>query len=200
MLCRAWPDKNMIDQKWTRLQNSLFELLCGERVVYTQAYEGKWLNVEEAIFDKLDYSEPKELLLKILIQADQPVTTLPSHVLKSIVHWSKSIITEITPSLVRRVLNDYPSCYRSLDRAEKLTLLQFVLDFKDNNFVELLGLELLPIANGAFASFSHSGEAIYIASSEHPQELLPGLSHRFVSQDIGGSLLESLEAVAKEGM
>ena len=195
VFCRAWPDVNIIDQKWKRLQNPLLKSLCSERVIYTKAGGGKWLKVEEAIFDRLDDDQPKKLLVKVLLEGHQNVATPPDHVLKA---FSASKIKEMTPSLVRQVLKETPSSYRNLGRMEKLTLLQFVL--RDGSFADLLGLELLPIASGIFTCFSNSAETIYICSPEHPRKLLPCLDHRLLDQDLSDNLLRSLEKVAKKGM
>ena len=187
---------NSIDQKWKRLQDPLFKLLCAERVVYSPAQGGKWLNVEGAIFDKLPQNHTKELLVRGFLAANQNVATLPDHVLRALGLY-RNLSTEITPSLARKVLKETPSCYRSLSRLEKLQLLKFVL--KDDQFSELLGLELLPVSNGLFIPFSNTGQAIYISSPEHPRELLPGLRGRFLDQDIDESLARSLQAVSKQG-
>ena len=187
---------NSIDQKWKRLQDPLFEFLCTERVVYSQALGGKWLNMEDAIFDKLPQNDPKELLVRVFLAANQNVATLPDHVLRTLGLY-RNLSTEITPSLARKVLGETPSCYRSLSRLEKLQLLKFVL--KDDQFSELLGLELLPVSNGLFIPFSNAGQAIYISSPEHPRELLPGLQDRFLDQDIDESLFRSLQTVSKQG-
>ncbi|KAL9966875.1 hypothetical protein ACROYT_G025012 [Oculina patagonica] len=193
---KAWPDINSIDQKWKRLQNPLFELLCTENVVYTPALGGNWLNVEDVIFNRVQEDDPKELLERVFLKADQNVASLPGHVLKALGMYT-NLSTEITPLLARKVLKETPSCYRSISHSEKLLLLKFVL--KDGKFSELLGLELLPVSNGLFTSFSNSGEAIYISSPEHPRELLPCLQDRFLEQSIDENLLRSLQAAADQG-
>ncbi|KAL9966873.1 hypothetical protein ACROYT_G025009 [Oculina patagonica] len=193
---KAWPDINSIDQKWKRLQNPLFELLCTEEVVYTPALGGNWLNVEDVIFNRVQEDDPKELLERVFLKADQNVASLPGHVLKALGMYT-NLSTEITPLLARKVLKETPSCYRSISHSEKLLLLKFV--FKDGKFSELLGLELLPVSNGLFTSFSNSGEAIYISSPEHPRELLPCLQDRFLVQSIDENLLGSLQAAADQG-
>ena len=193
---RAWPDKAVIDPAWERLQRPFLQLLCGESFVYTSANGGQWLRVEEAIFDTLDKndSELQQLLVTVLLHANQNVACLPDYVLETV-----TVKREITPSLVGKVLKDFPACYRSLDRIQKLLLLKFVLN---GQFQELLGLELLPNAKGGFASFSKKGEAIFICSRKPPKEinLLPGLEHRFLDHDIDEHLFKSLEAVEKQGM
>ena len=187
---------DVIDQKWKRVQNPLLKLLCNGRVVYSPAQGGKWLNVEEATFVKLPENDPKELLVRAFLAANQNVATLPDHVLRALALYTDSS-TEITPSLTRGVLRETPSCYKSLGRLEKIQLLKFVL--KDEKFSDLLELELLPVTNERFISFSNTDRAIYISSSEHPRELLPGLQDRFLDQDIDDSLFRSLQAVSKQG-
>ena len=187
---------DVIDQKWKKVQNPLLKLLCNERVVYSPVQGGKWLSVEDVTFVKLPENDPKELLVRVFLAANQNVATLPDHVLRALALYTDSS-TEITPSLTRRVLRETPSCYRSLSRLEKIQLLKFVL--KDEQFSDLLELELLPIANECFISFSNSDEAVYISSPEHPRELLPGLQDRFLDHDIDDSLFRSLQAVSKQG-
>ena len=168
----------------------------GESFVYSPVSGGQWLKAEEAIFDTLDKndSELKQLLVTVLLQANQNVACLPDHVLETVI-----VTQEITPSLVQNVLKEFPTCYRSLDRMQKFLLLKFVLN---GQFEELLGLELLPNAKRGFSSFSKKGEAIFICSRKPPQEinLLPGLEHRFLDHDIDEHLFKSLEAVEKQGM
>ena len=82
---------------------------------------------------------------------------------------------------------------------EKLCLLRFAL--KDGMFSQLLGLELLPLSDGTFASFQNSDKfAIYMSLPEHPAELLPGLRHRLLAQDVDSGILRKLQEVAEEGI
>ena len=157
------------------------------------------MKVEEAIFDSLDNNELKELLPRVLLEANQNIASLPHHALKAIGFYATTI-KEISPTLVLRVLKETPSCYRNLSRMDKLRILKYILEGKHTKFVDLIGLELLPTASGVFASFSNVDEAIYISSPKHPRELLPGLRHRFLDKEIDVNLFRSLEAVAKEGM
>lgn len=195
---RALPDIDSIDQTWKRIQDPLFELLRNENVVYTRAQGGNWLKVQEAVFDRLDDEDPKELLERLLLEARQNIVTVPKHVFESIRFYTPNT-EEITPSFVRRVLKETPSCYRSLNRIEKLRLLKYVQ--RDDMFTELLDLELLPICDGNFVPFANSADgAIYVTSSDHPPELLPGLRHRLLAQDLDEKTLRKLEDVAEKGM
>lgn len=194
---RAWPDINSIDPTWKKLQDPLLRVLCSTPVIFTEAGGGKWLPIKEAIFDRLQENEARELLLQVLLEAHQNVATLPDHVIQCITSHTHAI-SEVTPSFVRVVFKNTPSCYRPLGRTEKLCLLKFVL--KDDLFSELQGLELLPLSDGTFATFKSSDVfAVYMPSPEHPAKLLPGLRHRILAQDIGVEILAKLKEVAEEG-
>ena len=186
------------------MQNPLLEILWSANVVYTKASGGKWLKVEDAILDRLDEHQPKELLVRVLLEAHQNVATLPDHVLKAFIAvGNKPFIKEITPILVRQILKESPSSYRNLGRMEKLNLLAFILNCIDEKFADLVGLELLPVSSGAFKCFaspSNCDEAVYVCSPDHPRRMFPCLDHQFLDQDLDGNLLEMIKKVAKKGM
>ena len=193
-----------IDQKWKRLQNPLLEILCAANVVYTKGSGGKWLKVEGAILDRLDEHQPKELLVSVLLEAHQNVATLPDYVLKAFTAVrNKPVVKEITPMLVRQILKESPSSYRNLGRMQKLNLLAFILNCTDENFADLIGLELLPVSSGAFKCFaspSNCDEAIYVCSPDHPRKMFPCLDHQFLDQNLDQNLLGMMEKVARKGM
>ena len=178
------------------MRQPVFEKLVRENVIATQC--GRWLKVEDVLFDSLDDSDPRDLLLKALIDANQNVASLPEHVLKSIKHY-RPAITEITPSLVRHVFKASSSCYSGLSREEKLFVLKYVLKCEQNNFVDLIGLELLPTATGTFIPFSDCGDNVYICTSEHPLQLLPGMRNWLLDPKIDKNLQAVFEEVAKQG-
>ena len=159
--------------------------------------------MEDAILDRLDEHQPKELLVNVLLEARQNVATLPGYVLEAFNACNKPVIKEIAPMLVRQILKESPSSYRNLGRMEKLNLLAFILNCTDENFADLIGLELLPVSSGAFKCFaspSNCDEAVYICSPDHPRKMFPCLDHQFLDQDLDGNLLEMIKKVAKKGM
>ena len=186
------------------MQNPLLEILWSANVVYTKASGGKWLKVEDAILDRLDEHQPKELLVSVLLEAHQNVATLPDYVLKAFTAVrNKPVVKEITPMLVRQILKESPSSYRNLGRMEKLNLLAFILNCIDETLADLVGLELLPVSSGAFKCFaspSNCDEAVYVCSPDHPRRMFPCLDHQFLDQDLDGNLLEMIKKVAKKGM
>ena len=195
--CRAWPDISSIDPKWEKIKRPLFYLLLQKDVIYTSAHLGQWRTVPNVVFDLLSSDEPKELLQRVLLAADVPVVSVPSHVTNAILCFAGAYVKSITPTGTRAALKQVPSCYQKLDRRDKLLLLQFCL--KDRKFDELCGLKLLPLSNGAFTTFSYRGEQIYICSPDHPRELFPGLGHRFIDDKVHGDIIGNLKDAANRG-
>ena len=195
---RAWPDITKIEPTWKRLEVPLLKFLCSAPVIFTEATGGKWLDIKEAVFDRLHKDDSRELLRQVLFQARQNFATVPDHVIQCITCHTPTI-SEVDPCFLRLVLKNTPSCYRTLGRMEKLCLLKFAL--KDGMFSQLLDLELLPLSDGTFASFRNSDKfAIYMSLPEHPAELLPGLRHRLLAQDVDSGILRKLQKVAEQGI
>ena len=184
-----------VNQNWERMTEPLFEILMEKEIVYTEANHGNWLTVKQSLFDRLPENETKELLQRVLLAANQPIVTVPRHVMDTID--AHSAYKEITASFTRLVMKRAPVCYKKLSRGEKLLLLHFCLS--DCQFTDLCDLELLPLSNGTFISFSKRADVIYISSSEHPRELLPGLRHRFLDEAVDFAIIEKLNEAAGQG-
>ena len=173
----------------------LLQILLMKEIVYTEAGGGKWLTVKEAFFDLLPENDTKNLLQRVMLAANLPVVSVPTHITEAIArHLS---FTEITAPLTREVLKLAPTCYKKLERGEKILLLQFCLI--DGRFEALHGLELLPLSSGTCTTFSNQADVIYISTPEHPKELLPGLSHRFLDEELNADLFKKLKAAAEQG-
>ena len=163
--------------------------------MHTQAEGGEWVAVEKAIFQRDSGGEQSDLLLRVLLSVSLPAVTVPTHVLRAVDVYA-TVQAEVTPPLVRHVLRQVPSCYMSLDKTEKLLLLQFSLS--DRRFTDLKSLQLLPLANGTFATFDKRASTVYVASPEH-QELFPGVRDRFLDKNVDEDILENLRAAVSQG-
>lgn len=171
-------------------------MLLAENVVYTEAKRGQWLPMEKAIFQRLSGDEQNDFLLHVLLSVDLPAVTVPNHVLSAIDVYAPRQ-SEITPSLMRRVLRQAPSCYTNLVRKEKLLLLHYSLS--DHYFADLDSLQLLPLASGKFVKFENRAKTVFIPSREHPQELFHGLADQFLDKGVHEDILRNLEAAACQG-
>ena len=193
---RAWPDIHSVNQKWKSVEKPLFEILLDQDVVHTEAKGGSWRKVNEAIFQKQSGDHWNELLLRVLLSVGLAAVAVPRHVHSGLDKYASSK-TEIEPRLIRHVLREVPSSYVNLDRQEKLLLLQFSLG--DRHFSDLEGLELLPLSNGQFAKFEAQATTVYIASSEHPQELFAALDDRFLDKSVHEDIVRVLKEAVSQG-
>ena len=193
--CRAWPDVETVNQKWERIIEPLMQILLDKEIVYTKANRGKWLTVGKAYFNQLPESETKELLQRVLLAANVPVVSVPSHVIEAISSYCS--FEEVTAHVTRLVLKKFPACYKKRSRREKLLLLEFCL--QDCKFFELGDLELLPLSDSTFTTFSNRADEIYVCSREHPKELLPGLQHRLLDESVDQNIIRKLKDAAKQG-
>jgi len=194
---RAWPDIRSINQKWKSVAKPFFQFLLDEDVVHTDANGGSWVKVKESIFQKQSGDHGNDLLLRVLLSVGLPAVAVPRHVHSALDKYALDKV-EIEPRLIRRVLRKVPSCYVNLERQEKLQLLQFAL--ADRHFADLEGLQLLPLCNGQFANFEAQATTIYIASSEHPQDLFPPLDDRFLDKSVDDDIVRILKEAVSQGI
>ena len=195
LCCRAWPEFSRVNQKWESVVESLFDILSDKEIIYSKVNRGEWLLVEDAIFNQVPERHLKDLLENVLIGANVPVVSVPSHVMDAIRSFTDA--KNITASVTRKELKKSAACYKNLKRQEKLWLLQFCL--QDNQYEDLCDLELLPLSNGIFTTFSALADEIYISSPKHSQDLLPGLEHRFLDQKLDWDILQKLNCAAIQG-
>ena len=150
LCCRAWPEFSRVNQKWESVVESLFDILSDKEIIYSKVNRGEWLLVEDAIFNQVPERHLKDLLENVLIGANVPVVSVPSHVMDAIRSFTDA--KNITVSVTRKELKKSAACYKNLKRQEKLWFLQFWL--QDNQYEDLCDLELLPLSNGIFTTFS----------------------------------------------
>ena len=95
-------------------------------------------------------------------------------------------IHHLTPSKVRNTLKKKLSAYNQLSTHDKMVILQYCLT--DNCvYANLIGLELLPLANGVFKTFEKIDRSpsqasyVYICSPAAPVSLLPDVIHKLIN-------------------
>ena len=198
----AVPDMEEVDQKWSIVLKPFFvRLLEQHAVLHTDLDGGKWIRVNEAFFDCLTLTEnraTRKQVVDVLLAANVPVVTVPSSYLKALGQFTTCRPQVITPSFVRTTLRYCLKAYDNLKSANKLLLLQYVL--KDQDFGDLSGLMLLPLANGKFIYFKWGMYELFLANEECPKKLLPGLEHRLIADDLSEELTHQLTKVVNEGM
>ena len=200
LVYEAWPDLVNVDVKWKPTAERVFKLLLCERVFYTDANEGSWCGLNEATFDSFTIdNEDRQTVVEILNRVGLKIVTVPVHVRLAVNSITGRSVKEITPSLVREVLKGRHQHYESLQRKQKLFLLNYILS--DSEYSQLEGLQLLPLANGTFTGFGAKSiqDVVYIDSCEHPRSLLPGMDYIFLDPEIDESTKNHLITAAEQG-
>ena len=108
-----WPDLDRVKGQWKVILRPFFTALAGEAAFWTPSLGGRWIVLEEGILDRLECSPNKvreevhEVIIKTLLQADEPVISLPNQAIKAVEEYLQHNVRrpqEITPSYLRSVL------------------------------------------------------------------------------------------------
>ncbi|XP_067364140.1 sacsin isoform X3 [Channa argus] len=192
----AWPDPKQVKSRWKPILQPLFNDLLQHEVIFS--LREIWIRVDQAVFSEMETdTEISETVINYLQISGMHVAKVPvsvDSVLATNIVGSTEV-RKVTPSLMRQAIRKYKHKGPS---QEKLLLLEFGLS--DNNYSDLIGLELLPLQDETFTTFSSSvseKDAIYIASEEYPSSLYPGLEDRFLLESIKPSVMDSLKKAAK---
>ncbi|XP_078588971.1 sacsin-like [Branchiostoma floridae x Branchiostoma japonicum] len=194
ILYAALPDLHNTAPHWDKALKPFFDNVLTQKVVWTPANGGKWITPTEAVFNR---TSVPSAVVDYLVSAGLDVVTLPKHVMQAIDDtFSRPSLREVTPGLLRATMKK--TGVQNSSRKHKLAWLQYALD--DKKYNEMEGLELLPLADKTFTTFSKHDKTIFIESHEHPRTLLPGLQGRFLDmdEDIKRPVLHHLRTSATE--
>lgn len=165
---RAWPDPKQVKSRWTPILNPLFHELLQQKVIYSLSES--WIGVDQAVFSELDTDENiSETVINYLQNSGMQVSKVPAaiHFVLASYTSEPTEVKKVTPSLLRQTIRKYK---HKGSAHEKLLLLEFVLS--DVNYSDLIGLDLLPLQDETFTTFTSSvteKDAIYIASEDYPR-------------------------------
>ncbi|XP_035698973.1 sacsin-like [Branchiostoma floridae] len=198
ILYAALPDKHNTAPHWDQALKPFFDNILTERVLWTPANGGRWITPRDAVFNIPSQPVPSTVVDN-LVSAEVDVVTLPEHVIEAIDDndtLSGLSLRQVTPGLLRTTMKK--TGVQNSSREQKLAWLQYALS--DENYHEMEGIELLPLADKTFTTFSKYDKTIFIESEEHPRTLLPGLQGRFLDtdEDIEPLILHHLRAAATE--
>lgn len=164
----AWPNPEQVKSRWKPVLQPLFQELLRQPVIYSLC--GNWVQADEAVFSELDMDQDiSEIVINYLQSSGSRVAKVPVSVDTVLATYMTegSEVKKVTPSLLRQVIR------KNKDKGspqDKLSLLEFVLS--DANYSDLIGLELLPLQDETFTTFSSpvsEKDSIYIASEEFPR-------------------------------
>lgn len=165
----AWPDPHQVKSRWKPILQPLFSDLLQQQIIFSLS--DSWVRVDQAVISELHSDEDiSETVINYLQSSGVQVAQVPAvvdSVLAAYMTLESSEVRKVIPSLLRQVIRKHKHKGPS---QEKLLLLEFVLS--DGNYSDLIGLELLPLQDETFTTFSSSvteKDGIYIASEEYPR-------------------------------
>lgn len=191
----VWPEVDQVRTHWKPIIEPLFKELFQKPVIYSA--KKCWLKESDVNFTEVDeHQEYTKTILNYLQNSGTQIAKVPANIAAAfqISMTNSKPVKKVTPALVRQVLR---KCGHRGPTDEKLHILEFILS--DENYSDLIGLEILPLQNGSFTSFSSSvsdKDAIYITSEEYPRTLFPGLEGRLLSEDLKPKILTALKEAA----
>ncbi|XP_078349603.1 sacsin-like isoform X1 [Oculina patagonica] len=109
-----WPDLDRVQGQWKVVLKPFFAALVDKAVFWTPSLGGRWISLQEGVLDRLECSpnkardEVREVVIKTLLQAEEPVISLPPQAMKAVDEYVEHHVRrpqEITPSYLRAVLN-----------------------------------------------------------------------------------------------
>jgi sacsin len=181
----ALPVHNNVREEWRCILQSFFKTALAKEIFLTTAGgNSRWISLGEAIIDRLDETkgmrqEIKQVVLKTLLSAGQPIVSLPRHVIQVIDQYHQisgwKTLQEVTPAMLCNVLRSSFD-FHKLEMAfpDRLFVLEYALQNVPGSIPSLHGVPLLPLENRQFIKFSFpSVEKIFIPSEKHSADLLP---------------------------
>jgi sacsin len=154
-----WPTA-LPPKPWSAVVRALYHLLKDMRVLWSEVQGGCWISPRSAVLlkDEIEGAGPDRAktaaeLHEILLQEGQPVVKLPTKLHEMLVQF-ECAATEISPAYVRQMLKKQGSHPSLMKRSNALKLLQYCMsDLSAEDYGELVGLKLIPLADGTLGTF-----------------------------------------------
>ncbi|XP_060944212.1 sacsin-like [Limanda limanda] len=197
-----WPDITKIQHKdkWHAVGLDVLSHLFSQDVALLSLAkdEQKFITLSEAVFpcNAPTSSEILSAIKNTLVSCGENLVTLPGPVARAIREACPvSSLTYVTPAFLRDILHN--TGVDIIPKDDKLCLLEFILS--DGEYRELEGLQLLPLNDGSFRSFTDNEEdTALIDSDEFPRALLPCCEHLFIPDDLSPACITHLNELSKE--
>ncbi|KAK3879729.1 hypothetical protein Pcinc_015718 [Petrolisthes cinctipes] len=179
--------------RWNQMATQLWRRIITLPILYSPQ-EQKFKTAENVITDiGLDDCsvEVKTCIRMVLKSHSKPLVKLPDHVTLSLKELNCSPPT-VTPQLVREYLLG-PRAEVVRCEWDRIALLDYITSDKDYH-KQLSGLQLLPLNDGSWSTYSKLSEPIYICTSDEAVALW-GLESKILFLDLPSVLLERLRKV-----
>ena len=194
----AWPDvRSVRGSEWEGVVRPLLNIIFSKECFWSSTIK-QWVHYSYATFIP-ESTTLLQVVKRVLTACGVKLVDIPQKVWNAIDYQSlRKKVNLVTANLARREIRPNTASYADESHDSKLDLLTYCLS--DQNFLDLLGLHLLPLSNGTFVAFQKPRRAttLHLCSHDYPCSLLPNISHLLV--DINNKALQSkLDKVATSG-
>ncbi|KAK4315041.1 hypothetical protein Pmani_013712 [Petrolisthes manimaculis] len=189
------PHLGTTTARWHQLATQLWRKILSLPILHSQTHG--FLTTQNVITDVSlhNYSNQVNTCIKKVLQCyRKPLVTLPSHVTISLDRLNCTPPT-VTPELIRECLRSGGGQVKCV--CDTITLLEYITS--DQHYHnQLNGLQLLPLNDGSWSSYSNSSNPIYICTSNEAAALW-GLQSYILQLDLPSVLRSRLDKVALLG-
>ena len=183
---------------WSLVVNGFYSHIRDENVLFCESLEltGRWIKPSEALLMDME-NRCAEELHQILLRAGLPVVSIASRGVQHSLLKTGCVSGRVSPNEIRKWLRSLQgqmtssaSLLHTLDRKSKLFLLHYCSE--DNLLHDLVGVPLLPLANGSFGVFQPPGASpIFLTRCPTEVHVLQGaLSNIMVDPTVLSGLSE----------
>jgi sacsin len=173
-------------------------------IFWTEANGGEWISLSSSVFMEKDFEESSNLdeaceaARHFLSKVGIKTVNIPKFFLAAIKKFNGSLnITKTNAVKLRTALKNNPAVLENQALETKFLLLEFAIS--DENFDQMAGIKLIPLADGTFSQFdAGSIHPIFVDSVEHPRILLPLLNGWFLDKNIPQKIWSGLTKAAKK--
>ena len=186
-LYQALPCIDMVQQShWSMILEPLYKFLFEWKWLQAMgsiAIAREWVKIETAtITTRLDSLH--EVVKSVLTDCGLKMVELPDHIYQALNTYYPYLVPLVSPIVARGALKSHPHTYRSKSSRDKLELLRYCLADNSGAHSDLDGLELIPLADGNFKTFSDKDGSrrryLYVCSNKFPRKLFPHCDNRLI--------------------
>ncbi|GAA0148778.1 hypothetical protein LIER_08123 [Lithospermum erythrorhizon] len=192
-----WPTGSF-EEPWSSLVKEIFTATHDKPLLYSSVAGGRWVSLSNSYLHDLEIYGNKDLE-EALVQIDMPVVVIPKGLFSMLLNCNPDVQPKVvTPDTVRHFLKNCRYT-NTINRSNKLTLLEYCLEDLVDTEVGSCGsdLPLLPLANGEFGLISEASKGtVYFICNELEYMLLTQISGRLIDTEIPQTILDRLTSIA----
>ena len=195
----ALPDVQHVDYKWERFAHEVLLKIFKEDCIWSDAVSS-WISIPNASFkDKTKIGH--EAAYNFLKKCRFPVACVAEHMVQNMEALGLQL-NKFSPENVRNGANKNALILQQLSDRERIDLLHYMLQVPED-ILSLYGVPILPLEDGHFVSPqlpSNTKEQLFITSSEHSKELVPGCESFIIKTGIPDDLVRKILSIVNKGM